>query len=109
MKNKENLQKLQQEQAKKMKEDETNRANAKEIKKNMDKVVIQFNVKTGEGDKVFGSISVKQIKEELAKLGYKIEKSQIEITSPISALGFHTVNIILYPNIISQIKIHLVK
>ena len=79
------------------------------IKKSLEKMELEFKVKTGEGDRVFGSISIKQIKDELAKQGYKIEKSAIELTSNISSLGFHNVNINLYPEITAQIKVHVIK
>ena len=83
-KTKENLLKLNQEQAKKAKEDEANKKNALELKEKLSKETLEFKVKTGEGDKVFGSISIKQIKEGLSEKGYKIEKSMIEPTSSIS-------------------------
>lgn len=109
LKTKENLLKLQQEQARKEKEDTLNKKNAEEMKIKLAKEVLEFKVKTGEGDRVFGSISVKQIKEGLNKLGYKIEKSQIDIISPISSLGFHNIAINLYPGIVGQIKVHVIK
>ena len=79
------------------------------LKKELDKVILEFKVKTGEGDKVFGSISVKQIKDELLKKNYKVEKSQIEIISQIASLGFHNVNINLYPGITAVVKVHVIK
>ena len=108
-KTKENLLKLNQEQTKKAKEDAANKEEAKLLKEKLSKVTLEFKVKTGEGDRVFGSISIKQIKDELAKQGYKIEKSAIELTNNISSLGFHNVNINLYPEIIAQIKVHVIK
>ncbi len=108
-KTKENLLKLNQEQTKKAKEDAANKEEAKILKEKLSKVTLEFKVKTGEGDRVFGSISIKQIKDELAKQGYKIEKSAIELTSNISSLGFHNVNINLYPEITAQIKVHVIK
>ena len=108
-KTKENLLKLNQEQTKKAKEDAANKEEAKLLKEKLSKVTLEFKVKTGEGDRDFGSISIKQIKDELAKQGYKIEKSAIELTSNISSLGFHNVNINLYPEITAQIKVHVIK
>ena len=108
-KTKENLLKLNQEQTKKAKEDAANKEQAKLLKEKLSKVTLEFKVKTGEGDRVFGSISIKQIKDELAKQGYKIEKSSIELTNNISSLGFHNVNINLYPEITAQIKVHVIK
>ena len=108
-KTKENLLKLNQEQTKKAKEDAANKEEAKLLKEKLSKVTLEFKVKTGEGYRVFGSISIKQIKDELAKQGYKIEKSSIELTNNISSLGFHNVNINLYPEITAQIKVHVIK
>ena len=108
-KTKENLGKLESEQRNKAAQDAENKKNAEILKKELDKVVIEFKVKTGEGDKVFGSISVKQIKDELQKKDYKIDKSQIEIPSPIASLGFHNEDIKLYPSITATIKVHVIK
>ena len=108
-KTKENLAKLNLELARKQKEDEINKANAEKLKKELSKVVLEFKVKTGEGDRVFGSISLKQIKDELQVQGFKIEKSAIELTNTIASLGFHNVNINLYPEITATIKVHLIK
>ena len=108
-KTKENELKLKQEQARKKKEDEENKTKAEEIKEKIVKEVLEFKVKTGEGDKVFGSISVKQIKESLEKKGYKIDKNQINIKNPIASLGFHNVDIELYPDVVATIKIHVIK
>ena len=108
VKNKENLAKLNHELKKKEELDQENKNTAEELKKKLDKETIEFKVKTGEGDKVFGSISVKQIKDELEKKGYKVEKSMIEHTT-ISSLGFHNVDINLYANVKATIKVHVVK
>lgn len=109
IKNKENLAKLQREQEHKTKIEEQQKKEAEQLKKELDKVVLEFKVKTGEGDKVFGSVSIKQIKEALQQAGYKIEKSQIETTTSMASLGFHNINIILYPNIIATVKAHIIK
>ena len=108
-KTKESLAKLECEKKAKATIDAENKKKAELLKEELDKVVIEFKVKTGEGDKVFGSISIKQIKDELNKKDFKIDKSQIEILSPIASLGFHNVNIKLYPSITATIKVHVIK
>lgn len=108
-KTKENLSKLEHEKAKKAEEDKNNKQVAEELKQKLEKVVLEFKVKTGEGDKVFGSISQKQIKDELQAQGFKIEKNQIDNSKQISSLGFHNVDITLYAGITATIKVHLVK
>ena len=108
-KTKENLSKLNHAQAKKEKEEEQKKKEATELKEKLAKVTLEFKVKTGTGDRVFGSISLKQIKEGLSKQGFNIEKSKIVITNPIQSLGFHNVNLDLYPGITAIIKVHVIK
>lgn len=88
--------------------DKENREQAKKIKKELESKSYKFKVKTGEGDKVFGSVSVKQIKEKLDEK-YKIDKKQIIIKNPIQSLGFHEVDINLYKEIKAIIKIEVTK
>ena len=79
------------------------------LKKKLEHLKISFKVKTGEQDKVFGSISAKQIIEELKNKGYNIDKKQIKISNTISSLGFHNVDIELHKKVIATIKIELKK
>lgn len=109
IKNKENMAKLEKEQKAKAASDAKNKKEAEELKKELDKLVLEFKVKTGEGDKVFGSVSIKQVKDALTKEGYKIEKSQIELTTAMASLGFHRVDINLYPGVKATIKAHIIK
>ena len=80
-----------------------------ELKKKLENLKINFKVKTGEQDRVFGSISVKQIVEELKSKGYNIDKKQVKISNTIATLGFHNVDIELHKKVIATIKIELKK
>ncbi len=80
-----------------------------EIKKKLENIKISFKVKTGAQDRVFGSISPKQIVEELKSIGYNIDKKQIKINDSISTLGFHNVEIELHKKVIANLKIELTK
>ena len=80
-----------------------------EIKKELSEREIVFNVKTGKTDKVFGTISTKQIFEELNKIGYNIDKKLIEINSPIDSLGTHLVTLNLHKKVSFKIKVVLKK
>lgn len=108
-KTKENLAKLEHEKAKKNALENEKKEEALKVKKAIEKEVLEFKVKTGANDKVFGSISVKQIKEVLDKKGYKIEKNMINIENAISTLGFHNVILNLYPGVEATIKVHVMK
>ncbi len=78
------------------------------IKLELENKIIKFKVKTGKEDKVFGSISSKQISEELKTMGYDIDKKKI-ITNEISTLGFHSVKIILHKEVELNLRVQLIK
>lgn len=84
------------------------RSNALKLKEELEKITLKFVVKCNNG-KVFGSISSKQIHEELLKLGYKVDKKIIKIDGTISSLGVHLVSLNLYKGVICNLKIQLVE
>jgi len=80
-----------------------------DLKKKLEKEKIVFKAKTGAGDQMFGTISVKQIKEKLTELGYKIKKQDIHLEFPLQTIGFHEVEIELHKKVIAKIKIEIKK
>ncbi len=81
----------------------------KKVKSKLENKNVTFKVKTGSGDKVFGSISTKQISEELSKLGYEIDKKKIEIDGEVNTLGTHKVKINLHKKVSFYINVILNK
>ena len=82
---------------------------ASEIKDKIEKETIKFNVKVGKDSKVFGSISTKQIAEELKKIGYNIDKKNIKIDIPLTSLGTHIVKINLHKKVDANLKVVLIE
>lgn len=79
----------------------------KNIKSQIEALELTFKVKTGTSGKVFGSVSSKQIAEELAKENIIVDKKTIKIDNPIDTLGTHLVNINLHKKVVAQIKINV--
>ena len=102
------LNKLNMQKEEDRKLDEQKGKEAKEMAKKLAKVTLTFNAKAGKLDKMFGSISSKQIKEELDKNGYSFDKKQIEMEA-INTFGYHNVNINLYKDIVGTIKVEVRK
>ena len=75
------------------------------IKDKLEKTTINFNVKVGKNGKIFGTISSKQIAEELSKKGFTIDKKMIEIDNSIDSLGVHVVNIKLHKKVTAKLNI----
>ena len=85
------------------------RKEALAIKSELEKIELEFVVKTGKNDQVFGSISAKQIKDELTKKGYDIDKKQVLFDHQVASLGYHDVKINLYKDINAKLKVILKK
>ncbi|MFL6560427.1 MAG: 50S ribosomal protein L9, partial [Bacillus sp. (in: firmicutes)] len=65
-------------------------AEAKKLKEVLDKITVELKAKAGEGGRLFGSITTKQVAEELQKKhSIKIDKRKMELTDAIRTLG-HT-------------------
>lgn len=79
------------------------------IKAKLSKITLVFKVKTGKDDRVFGSISTKQIQDSLKKHDLDIDKKKINLKEAITSLGYHHVEIILHKKVIATVKIQLVK
>ena len=77
------------------------------IKNKLENKNIKFKVKTGTSGKVFGSISTKQISEELTKMGYDINKKKIVTNEEINTLGTHIVTINLHKKVSFNINVVL--
>ena len=91
------------------KEEEANIEECKKVAEQLKKTEITIKVKTGEQDKVFGTVSSKQICEELKKKGFDIDKKKICVTYPIDSLGTHTVKIQLHKKVEGEVKVTLKK
>ena len=107
--NEKNISNYKKEEQNRQLEDEKLRNEATKLKQELEKLTLVFKVKTGEQDRVFGSISPKQIKEELLKKGYKVDKKQFTLTTSLQSLGFHKVEVELYKGVVAQVKVQLVK
>ncbi len=81
---------------------------ATEISNKLKDVVLRFAVKSNKG-KVFGSVSSKQICDELVKKGFKIDKKMVKLNNPLNVLGFHEVKIILHKKVSCDVRVELIE
>jgi large subunit ribosomal protein L9 len=82
---------------------------AKKLKEDIEQLTVTIKTKAGEGGRLFGSITSKQIADELKKLGYKFDKRKIELPDPIRALGFTNVPIKLHSKVTAKIKVQVIE
>ena len=89
------------------KQDDANRKAAEDVVKEFENLILEFHVNSGKDGRVFGSVSTKQIAEELTKRGYKIDKRKILDTAPIGSLGVTKVRIELYKGVIGTVRVNV--
>ena len=81
---------------------------AQALGKEMEGKTVKLAVKTGEGGRVFGSVSSKEVAEARKKqLGYEIDKKKILMEAPIKMLGVTNVQIKLHTKVTTEIKVHV--
>lgn len=76
------------------------------IKTALEKLELKIPVKTGAAGKVFGSISSKQISEELKKRNFNIDK-KIILAENVNTLGTHLIKINLHKKVSALLKVIL--
>lgn len=79
---------------------------AKELGKQIEAGQIQVSIKMGEGGKAFGSVSSKEIAEEVKKqLDLTIDKKKVQLKEVIKVPGTHVVPIKLHPKVTADLKV----
>lgn len=82
------------------------KARAEEQAKKISELSVTIKTKAGDGDKIFGSITSKDIAEALNKQhGIDVDKKKIQMEAPIKQTGETTVNVKLYFEVSAQLKV----
>lgn len=87
----------------------TERADAEALAAKLVAGDLTFTAKTGEGDRLFGSITSADIAGKLAEMGYEIDKRAVELPEPIKTIGVTKVPIRLHPDVRPEVRVWVVK
>jgi len=89
--------------------DEKKKKGEEKLKSDLEKISITAEVKVGEEDRVFGSVTSQDIALLLKEQGFEIDKRRIDLEEPIRALGVYTVPVKIHGDIVANLKIWVVK
>ena len=78
------------------------------LKNKLEGICLEFRVSANNG-KVFGSISSKQVSEELKKKGFDVDKKLIAINGALSVLGVHVVSVNLHKQVKAELNVKLIE
>ncbi len=82
---------------------------AEEIAGRLNSTTITIARDTAEEEKLFGSVTAKDIAEALRKEGIVVDRHAIQLENPIKNIGIYDVHIKLHPEVIGTIKVWVVK
>jgi large subunit ribosomal protein L9 len=103
-----NISSLDAQKKKKEKMAQEELENAKLLKKNLEELTVEISAKAGEGGRLFGSITSKQVAEALEKQHkIKIDKRKMDLTDGIRSLGFTNVPVKLHQEVTCTLKVHV--
>ena len=89
---------------------EENLEKAKALKEKLDESSVIVKAKTGEGDRLFGSISGKEVAEAAKEqLGIELDRRKIVVENPIKTIGTMSVVVKLHPKVKAQLKVKVEK
>jgi large subunit ribosomal protein L9 len=107
--NKENLSIYEKEKEKYEKLSNEKLSAAEKIAKKMESISINIIKQASDSGQLYGSVSTRDIAEELNNQGHNIEKRQIVLKSVIKNVGQHEVRIVIHPEFIINISVNIAR
>jgi large subunit ribosomal protein L9 len=102
------LKTLENEKTQIMKKLETEKKKAEVMIERLAGVTLSLTRRVGEQDKLFGSVTTKDIEQSLQELGIEIDRKMIILEEPIKTPGEFPVKIKLQPGVMTEIKITVI-
>jgi large subunit ribosomal protein L9 len=81
---------------------------AQELARKLEKASLAFAVTTGEGGKMFGSVTAAEIHDKLTAAGFTIDRKRILLHTPVKVLGKHTVKVRLHADVSVELPFDIV-
>jgi large subunit ribosomal protein L9 len=81
------------------------KTNAEGMAKKLNAIELKFARKVGEQNKLFGSVTSKDIHEQLAAQGYQLDRKQVHLSEPLKELGTHEVEVKLHSEVSAKLKV----
>ena len=83
---------------------------AKKLAADLEDKTVTLSIKSGEGGKVFGSVSTKEIaKAANDQLNLELDKKKMQLNEPIKSLGVHEIKIRLHPKVTGTLRVKVVE
>jgi len=104
-----NIKNFEQREKSDQKKKEQEKEQAQQFAKELEQITITIPAKTGEGGRLFGAVSTKQIADALKKAKLDIDKRKLVLDEPIKALGYTKVPVKLHADVMGTLNVHVVE
>ena len=105
-----NLKNLEAQKKKEAQQAQQELEEAKQLKEKLANIKVEITAKSGEGGRLFGSITSKQIADQLQKQhNIKVDRRKIEMEDAIRSLGVTRVDIKLHSEVMATLDVHVVE
>ena len=81
------------------------KANMDAMAKKLNAIELKFTRKVGDQNKLFGSVTSKDVHEQLTAQGYQVDRRQIHLPEPIKEIGIHEVEVKLHSEVSAKVKV----
>ena len=87
-----------------------NLENAKELARVIAEKKVVVKIKAGEGGKIFGSVSTKEIAQAAKEqAGLELDKKKMQLNEAIKALGTYEIPVELHPKVTAKLTVQVVE
>ena len=85
------------------------KSEAEAVKEKLDGTTYVSIRSAGQTGQLYGSVSTRDIAEMLEEAGFKVARNQINLLLPIKVIGLHEVQVILHPEVNSNVVINVAR
>ena len=100
-----NVRRMEHEKAGIMARAAKEKTNMDAMAKKLSAIELKFTRKTGAENKLFGSVTSKDIHEQLTGQGFQVERKQVHLAEPLKEIGTHEVEVKLHSEVQAKVKV----
>lgn len=80
---------------------------AQEQAKALSQLTVKLQMKTGEGGRLYGSLTSQEVSEALTRLGYTVDKRNITLATALKSVGATTATLKLHPQVRVEVPVQV--
>ena len=82
---------------------------AQEVAKKLESVSVKIARSVGEENKMYGSVTSRDIEEAFHALGFEVDRKKIQLPDPIKTLGLSEVIVKLHHDVVAKLRVEVIK